>query len=159
MENGTQYGRECIATLLKLMEDYRDKLIIIFAGYRNEMENFQQSNPGLVSRIGYKINFPDYTLDELTEIFINLLYKNKLNITDDALNKLKEIIKDSSKVEGFGNARYINNVFQKVLIEHSKNVKDNEETDKFYLITEADVKYDKLIAGNKRKEIGFKFDS
>lgn len=139
------------------MEDYRDKLIIIFAGYRNEMENFQQSNPGLVSRIGYKITFPDYTLDELTQIFLNLLEKNNLKITDEGLNKLKGIIDKSSKFEGFGNARYINNVFQKVLIEHSKNVNIQAEDDSLYLITDKDINEDKLIVGDKRKEIGFKF--
>lgn len=139
------------------MEDYRDKLIIIFAGYRNEMENFQQSNPGLVSRIGYKITFPDYTLDELTQIFLNLLEKNNLKITDEGLNKLKGIIDKSSKFEGFGNARYVNNVFQKVLIEHSKNVNIQAEDDSLYLITDKDINEDKLIVGDKRKEIGFKF--
>lgn len=159
MRNGTQYGRECIATLLKLMEDYKDKLIIIFAGYRNEMENFQQSNPGLLSRIGYKISFPDYTIDELVQIFLNLVSKNKLNITDEALNKLREIIRASSKVEGFGNARYINNVFQKVLIEHSKNIKNGDNSGDFFIIKEADIKYDKLIAGNKKRGIGFKIEN
>lgn len=137
------------------MEDYRDKLIIIFAGYRDEMEHFQSSNPGLVSRIGYKINFPDYTIDELMQIFLNLLEKNKLKITDEALNRLREIIKTSSNIEGFGNARYINNVFQKILIEHSKNVVEEAEGEKLYLITENDIKSDKLIAGEKKKKIGF----
>jgi len=140
------------------MEDYRDKLIIIFAGYRDEMEHFQSSNPGLLSRIGYKITFPDYTLDELTQIFLNLLEKNNLKITPEALDKLKSIIEKSSKFEGFGNARYIHNVFQKVLIEHSKNTNIKAEDDSLYLITDKDINPDKLIVGDKKKAIWFKFE-
>lgn len=154
-EKGTQYGNECIATLLKLMEDYKDKLIIIFAGYEEEMKNFQASNPGLISRIGYKIKFPDYTLEELTQIYLNLLEKNNLEISNKALTKLQDIIKESSKCENFGNARYINTVFQKVLIEHAKNIEQNSEKNNLYQIVEEDVNYEKLMINNKKKKIGF----
>lgn len=153
--DGTQYGNECIATLLKLMEDYKDKLIIIFAGYEDEMKNFLDSNPGLVSRIGYKINFPDYTMEELTQIYTNLLEKNKLKITTKALSKLQEIIKKSSGYEDFGNARYINTIFQKVLIEHSKNIENKNKKTNLYQIVEEDINYERLIADNKQKKIGF----
>lgn len=152
---GAQYGIECIATLLKLMEDYKDKLIIIFAGYEDEMKNFLDSNPGLISRIGYKINFPDYTLEELTQIYINLLEKNKLKITAKALSKLQEIIRKSSDYEDFGNARYVNTLFQKVLIEHSKNIENKNKKTNLYQIVEEDINYEKLIAENKQKRIGF----
>lgn len=153
--DGAQYGNECIATLLKLMEDYKDKLIIIFAGYEDEMKEFLDSNSGLVSRIGYKINFPDYTIEELTQIYTNLLKKNNLKITTKALSKLQEIIKESSGYEDFGNARYINTVFQKVLIEHSKNIESKNKKNNLYQIVEEDINYEKLIADNKKKKIGF----
>lgn len=151
----SEFGSECIATLLKLMEDYRDKLIIIFAGYTDEMKEFIDANPGLLSRIGYNINFPNYSLEELTQIFLNLLQKNNLKITDKALEKLKLIIKESSSVENFGNARYINNIFQKVLIQHAKNTEKYKEKSDLYEITEEDIVYDKLIADNKQRKIGF----
>lgn len=154
-EKGTQYGNECIATLLKLMEDYKDKLIIIFAGYEEEMKNFQTSNPGLISRIGYKISFPDYTLDELTQIYLNLLQKNHLKIDSRALNKLQEVIKVSSSCENFGNARYINTIFQKILIEHAKNIEQKGKKSSLYEIVEEDIKEEKLIAQDKRRKIGF----
>lgn len=152
--DGAQYGNECIATLLKLMEDYKDKLIIIFAGYEDEMKNFVDSNQGLISRIGYKINFPDYTIEELTQIYINLLKKNNLEITTQALDKLQDIIREASKHENFGNARYINTVFQKILIEHSKNMDSNGD-ENLYKIDEQDINYEKLIDNNTRKKIGF----
>lgn len=151
----SEYGNECIATLLKMMEDYRDKLIIIFAGYKDEMREFIDANPGLLSRIGYTIQFPNYSLEELTEIFTNLLKKNNLKITDKALEKLKLIIKESSGIENFGNARYINNIFQKVLIQHAKNIEKSKAKVDLLEITEVDIIYDKLIADNKQRKIGF----
>lgn len=150
-----KFGNECIATLLKLMEDYKDKLIIVFAGYEDEMKNFQESNPGLVSRIGYKINFPDYNLEELTQIYLNLLEKNKLKINDKALKKVQEIIKESSYCENFGNARYINTMFQKILIEHAKNIESNIESNNLYEIVEEDIRKENLVVSHKKKKIGF----
>lgn len=153
--NVSEYGNECVATLLKLMEDYRDKLVIIFAGYKEEMDKFVKTNPGMASRIGYKIDFPDYTVEELTQIFLNLLEKNKLSITTDALEKIKKIINDSLKVENFGNARYINNMFQKILIEHAKNHELTNDESQLYIINEIDIDYEKLIAENTKRKIGF----
>lgn len=150
-----KFGNECIATLLKLMEDYKDRLIIVFAGYEDEMKNFQESNPGLVSRIGYKINFPDYNLEELTQIYLNLLEKNKLKISNKALKKVQQIIKDSSSCENFGNARYINTMFQKILIEHAKNIENNKENNNLYEIVEEDINEENLIVSQKKKKIGF----
>ena len=153
--HSAEYGTECVATLLKAMEDYKDKLIIIFAGYEDEMKKFLDSNPGLISRIGYKINFPDYTVEELTQMYLNLLKKNKLKITPKALSKLQEIIKVSSGYDDFGNGRYINNLFQKVLIEHSKNIENKNKKTNLYQIIEEDINHEKLIADNKNKKIGF----
>lgn len=151
---GMKYGEESISTILKAMEDYRDKLVIIFAGYKEEMDKFVRANVGLSSRIGYKINFADYSLEELMKIFLNLLEKNNLKITDGAKEKVEELIRDSSKIENFGNARYINSLFQKVLINHAKNI-DTKPENKLYIIDEDDIKDDmSAIDANKRK-IGF----
>lgn len=158
---GARFGNECIATLLKLMEDYKDKLIIVFAGYDEEMEEFLGSNPGLTSRIGYKIKFPDYSTEELIQIFLNLLHENNMDITKSALTKLENIIKISSKNKNFGNGRYIHNIFQKILIEHAKNIEKQDMNenlfliDDVFLITEEDINYDKLIFETKGKKIGF----
>ena len=159
--NKSDFGSECIATLLKLMEDYRDKLIVIFAGYNDEMKDFLESNPGLTSRIGYKIEFPDYSIDELVQIFMDLLHKNNMTVSEKAIEKLKPIIEKSSKNKNFGNGRYIRNIFQKILIEHARNLdeKNIDEnlflTDDVFLITENDINYEKLIVENKEKKAGF----
>ena len=162
VNNRADFGSECISTLLKLMEDYRDRLIVIFAGYNEEMKKFLSANPGLTSRIGYTIEFPDYSIEELIQIFLNLLHTNNMDITKAALEKVKEIIEISSKNQNFGNGRFIRNIFQKILIEHSKNIEeDNSDENLFFiddilLITEKDINYEKLIfEGENSRKIGF----
>ena len=71
------------------------------------------------------------------------------------MKKLQEIIKESSHNENFGNGRYINNIFQKVLIEHSKNIENMDNENSLYEIDEQDINYEKLVVDNKRKKIGF----
>lgn len=154
---GMKFGDECISTILKMMEDYKDKLIIIFAGYKEEMQKFASSNVGLNSRIGYTINFPDYTIDELLEIFGQLLERNNLKITEEALKEARLIVENAKEIENFGNARYINNMFQKILVSHAKNTDlTNKDDEKLYTITKDDIEPEKLLANtyNKRK-IGF----
>lgn len=151
---GMKYGEESISTILKAMEDYRDKLVIIFAGYKDEMDKFVRANVGLASRIGYKINFADYSLEELMQIFLNLLEKNNLKITDGAKEKVEELITDSSKIDNFGNARYINSLFQKVLINHAKNI-DTKPENQLYIINEDDIKNDMLANDANKRKIGF----
>jgi len=155
--DGMKFADECISTILKMMEDYRDKLIIIFAGYKEEMQKFASSNVGLNSRIGYTINFPDYTIEELVEIFKQLVNKDSLKITDDALDEARLIIEEAKKTENFGNARYINNMYQKILISHAKNTDLNsKEDEKIYTITKDDFEHDKLISNNyNKRKIGF----
>ncbi len=150
------YGDECIATLLKVMEDYKDKLIIIFAGYKDEMDEFEKANPGLYSRIGYNIDFPDFTIDELMKIYTNLVEDNNLTISDSAYTKLKKIVEDASRGKNFGNGRYIHNIFQKILIEHAKNVETNSQSKDMdiMLIDENDIVREKLIVKEEPK-IGF----
>jgi SpoVK/Ycf46/Vps4 family AAA+-type ATPase len=149
------FGDESLSTIIKTMEDYRDRLVIIFAGYKDEMEKFVTGNPGLSSRIGYQINFEDYTVDELIEIFMNLVAKNNLQMEDSAKDRLREIIENSIRVQNFGNARYINNIFQKALVNHAKNVDADEKLD-LYKLTEEDLKENLLAtSGKSKRPIGF----
>lgn len=150
------FASDCISTILKVMEDQRDNIIVIFAGYKNEMENFIKFNPGLQSRIGYKIEFDDYSNEELMQIFKNLLETNKFSITKEAEEKVKSIIEKSSRIENFGNGRYINKMYQDILILHANNMGDEKDKEKLMLITEQDIDEDKLIAKEKSsRKIGF----
>ncbi len=150
------FASDCISTILKVMEDQRDNIVVIFAGYKNEMENFIKFNPGLQSRIGYKIEFDDYSNEELMQIFENLLEKNNFKITKEAEEKVRNIIEKSSKIENFGNGRYINKMYQDILILHANNMGNEKDKEKLMLITEQDIDEDKLIAKEKSsRKIGF----
>lgn len=150
------FGAECIATILKTMEDNKKDLVIIFAGYEKEMKEFVDSNPGLKSRIGYDIKFNDYSIKELYGIFERLLEKNSLKISDKAKELVEEVIEESCKIENFGNGRYINNMFQNILIEHAKNTNESENEEQLYTINELDINKENLIAKSiKRNRIGF----
>ena len=113
------FGREAIATLLKRMEDDRDRLIVVLAGYTDEMAQFIASNPGLKSRFSRFIEFPDYSADELMEIFLSFAKKNQYVCTNGARRALRKRLEQevSSRDKDFGNARFARNLFERV-IEH-----------------------------------------
>jgi len=113
--NGQDYGQEAISTLLKRMEDYRDRLVVIIAGYKNEMQRFIDSNPGLQSRFNRYIDFPDYSPQELVDIFKMYMKKNQYTLADDAEEYLRESFDYvvEHKDRNFGNARFARNVFEK----------------------------------------------
>jgi SpoVK/Ycf46/Vps4 family AAA+-type ATPase len=113
--SGQDYGQEAISTLLKRMEDYRDRLVVIIAGYKDEMQRFIDSNPGLQSRFNRYIDFPDYSGLELTDIFKMYMKKNQYTLAPDAEDYLKERFEYAvaHKDRNFGNARYARNVFEK----------------------------------------------
>ena len=114
---GNDYGAEAIATLLKRMEDDRDRLVVILAGYTNEIKEFIDSNPGLQSRFNRYIKFEDYSAEELVEIFRSNLKKSKYRIKRDAFEWMQQYIKRkvTTKDENYGNARFIRNTFEKVV--------------------------------------------
>lgn len=113
--SGQDYGQEAISTLLKRMEDYRDRLVVIIAGYKDEMQRFIDSNPGLQSRFNRYIDFPDYSGSELADIFKMYMKKNQYTLSSDADAYLKQQFEYAvaHKDRNFGNARFARNVFEK----------------------------------------------
>lgn len=111
------FGKESISTLLKRMEDDRDRLVVILAGYTNDMKRFIDSNPGLQSRFNRYIEFPDYTADELLQIFEFNLKNNEYCISDEARAALAEQLQKcvDEKDERFGNGRFVRNLFEKTI--------------------------------------------
>ena len=111
------YGGEAIATLLKRMEDDRDRLIVVLAGYTNEMKQFINSNPGLQSRFSRYIEFPDYTAAELAKIFMMNAEKNQYTCDNDVRASIVSIMEGAvqNKDVNFGNARYVRNLFEKAI--------------------------------------------
>ncbi|MCL2041073.1 MAG: AAA family ATPase [Bacteroidales bacterium] len=111
------FGAEAIATLLKRMEDNRDRLVVILAGYTNEMKKFINSNPGLESRFNRYIEFPDYSADELYQIFDYNLKKCDYHLTNEVADILNAHFQQvvAAKDRNFGNARFVRNLFEKTL--------------------------------------------
>ena len=126
---GNDFGREAIETLLKLMEDNRDDLIVIVAGYNDPMERFITSNPGLESRFNRYFFFEDYNSEELYEIFDLMCQKSQYVLTDDAKEYAKEqfIMIYENRDENFGNARHVRNFFENIVTVHSDRVSSLEE--------------------------------
>ena len=114
---GNDYGQEAIATLLKRMEDDRDRLIVILAGYSEDMKQFIDSNPGLQSRFNRYIHFPDYTSDDLKSIFLLNAQKNQYKLTDECQKALSKLLLNAveHKDNKFGNGRFVRNLFEKAI--------------------------------------------
>ena len=144
-DNG--YNAEAIATLIQAMENYRDKLVVIFAGYTKEMQDFLNSNSGIVSRIGYTFEFDDYTTEELIEIFKGFVSKNGFEVTDDAIEYLSVIIDKNRNMKNFGNARFVRNIYEKSIIKHASRVKDKKQKKILKTITKEDISIDNLNLG------------
>jgi AAA+ superfamily predicted ATPase len=109
---GHDFGKEAVDELVKLMEDRRERLIVIVAGYKAEMAQFIQSNPGLVSRFKTTIDFPDYDDVELFEIFESLCAQAQLRLSVDAMVRVSELIAHLDRGKGFGNGRTMRNLFE-----------------------------------------------
>jgi len=116
---GSDYSAEAVAQLLKQMEDDRGDLIVILAGYNNDMQKFLDLNEGMRSRINKYIQFENYSIQETMEIFLLTLRKEALYITEEALKKLMLLVKKCCFATGFSNGRFVRNLFEKLLEEHS----------------------------------------
>jgi hypothetical protein len=106
------FGREAIDTLVKFMEDHRDDLAIVAAGYTEEMADLIDTNPGLKSRFTRTVTFPDYSTDELVTIFVRLGDKQHYFCSDDALSEVRRVVDAEPRSRGFGNARFVRNLFE-----------------------------------------------
>ena len=109
------FGSEAIETLIKRMEDHRDRLVVIVAGYPKLMHQFLDSNPGLRSRFSREIDFPDYTTDELVEITRAMAVAADYTMADDVDNALVVIFDKAHRDEGFGNGRFARNLFERAI--------------------------------------------
>lgn len=114
---GNDFGQEAVDTLLKRMEDYRDRLVVIVAGYPDEMRRFLESNPGLASRFSRNFEFDDYDPAELEGIFDIFLKDTNLRLSDSARGKLRVVLQVAYQGRGrtFGNGRLVRNLFEKIL--------------------------------------------
>lgn len=141
VDSGKDYGRIVLSTLVKEMEENKDNLIIIMSGYKKEMAEMVRVNAGLSDRINYKIDFKDYSVSELTDIFISLCNEEDYVVDELLLEYFKELMNNclSNKQQDFSNGRFVRNIFEKVKIKQAIRLSKQEN------ILEKDFKVIELV--------------
>ena len=120
------FGKEAIDTLVKMMDDNRERLVVILAGYSEDMKRFLNMNPGLNSRFSNIIKFPDYSTEQLMLIAEKFYTDQGYKLTDDACAELTNIFEQAKKSQTFGNGRYVRNIFEKTI--NAQAMRLNRET-------------------------------
>ena len=134
-DSSRDFGPEAVATLIKLMEDNKDDLVVIVAGYEKEMRHFIDSNPGLKSRFTTYIDFPDYTPEEMQQIFRSIAIRDQYLITEAATQKLMLLWEVSRDYANLGNGRAVRNVYEKVLRRQADRIIRCTQMDREALMT------------------------
>ena len=161
-KDGDKFGDEAIATLIKSMEDYKDELVVIVAGYEKEMQQFIDANSGIASRLGYKFNISDYSDEELLAIAQLRFETMGYSLETEVMAQLRDLIKEGMTYENFGNARFVVNLIQKIIIRHAKRSLTLPD-DALFILTKEDLiskeEVRKMLESENRTDvIGFKLN-
>lgn len=151
-ENERDYGQEAIEILLQAMENYRDDLVVIFAGYREPMKQFFQTNPGLASRVAHHIEFPDYTTDELIAIAYKMLDEEAYQFTDEAEAVFRQYLDERRQQPNFANARSVRNALERARLRHANRlVRQGGQVSREDLITlnAEEFRHSRVFAGSE----------
>lgn len=149
------FGQEAIDTILKAMEDHRDDLVVIVAGYTKPMEEFINSNPGLKSRFNKYIEFPDYSVDELEAIFYSNCDRYDYVVEEEAKKHIREMIvaKKMRKQENFANAREIRNMFEDIITNQARRVAELENpTQEEMMLLKSEDLTEEMSDGDEQKD-------
>ena len=121
IDGNTNYGKAAIATLIKEMEDNRDKFTVILAGYKNDMKRLLDSNEGFKSRIKEYLEFPNYSVSEMQEIFVSMAKSHNLTVSNEALERFAVRCVNEMRLPSFGNGRTARNILDEVIDKHAFN--------------------------------------
>ena len=160
VEDNRTYGAEAINTIVQEMENYRDEVIVIFAGYPEKMQEFLEQNEGLASRIAFHLNFPDYSPVELTQILDLMLEKSEYRMDERTREKCFSICADACREENYGNGRFVRNLLDHAIMrqadrlirEHQNGTLEKEEA---CLLTADDFEMIGLKKKPQSRQIGF----
>ncbi|NYI94004.1 SpoVK/Ycf46/Vps4 family AAA+-type ATPase [Streptomonospora nanhaiensis] len=119
------FGHEAVATLLKMMEDFRDDLVVVVAGYEREMTRFLASNPGVASRFPRHLTFADYTDDELTDIFRVMAADAGFTVAAETAARVRQVLRAAPRDESFGNARVVRNLLERAIALQARRVTED----------------------------------
>ncbi|ETP71355.1 AAA+ family ATPase [Lachnospiraceae bacterium JC7] len=159
---GNSFGTEAINTIVQEMENHRDDVIVIFAGYPDKMANFLDQNEGLRSRIAFHLDFPDYNSEELIDI-LKLMAKNRgLKLDDKTIEKCRDICEKACTEKEFGNGRFVRNLLEQAVLKQSqrlystyKDKKIPKESVEKLLVSDFDVNLSDACIKKKTHKIGF----
>ena len=150
-ENERDYGQEAIEILLQVMENNRDDLVVILAGYKDRMDTFYRANPGMSSRIAHHIDFPDYTQPELLAIAEKMVAAMNYRLDDAARAAMTEYIAHRVTQPHFANARSIRNALDRARLRQANRLFDNAgstlHAEQLMLIDAADIRASRVFAG------------
>ncbi len=152
-ENERDYGQESIEILLQVMENQRDDIVVILAGYKNRMDTFFRSNPGMASRIAHHIDFPDYTPDELLQIAELIAARMDYRFDEASVAAMREYIALRVQQPNFANARSIRNALDRARLRHASRLfagasnNASPEKDQLMLIAPEDIRASRVFRG------------
>ena len=152
-ENERDYGQESIEILLQVMENQRDDIVVILAGYKNRMDTFFRSNPGMASRIAHHIDFPDYTPDELLQIAELIAARMDYRFDEASVAAMREYIALRVEQPNFANARSIRNALDRARLRHASRLfadasnNASPEKDQLMLIAPEDIRASRVFRG------------
>ena len=149
-ENERDYGAESIEILLQVMENQRSDIVVVLAGYKDRMDVFFESNPGMQSRIAHHIDFPDYSLDELMLIAERMLARQHYNLSDDAVVAFRQLLTKRMTMPRFANARSVRNALERCRLRQADRlvaVGGTVGRDDLMRIEAADVRRSRHLSG------------
>jgi hypothetical protein len=151
------FGGEAVATLVKMMEDHRADLAVIVAGYKEPMWTFIRSNPGLRSRFTRYIEFPNYSADELAQIFVTMAVQAKVRTDDAVRERVIQVLAVAGGIEDFGNARYVRTLFEQAYANMAARAvaDDRIEAGELDAMVPADIPDAETPSGGRTHRIGF----
>ena len=157
------FGDEAINTIVQEMENHREETVVIFAGYPNEMQQFLDRNPGLSSRVAFRVEFDDYSTDELCDITRLMLEKKKISITDAAMNKLKAYYEVARESNDYGNGRFVRKLLEEAEMNLAQRLYELDKTEitteLLTTIEECDIPENSESKKNTKKNpIGFRVE-
>jgi SpoVK/Ycf46/Vps4 family AAA+-type ATPase len=152
------FGNEAIATLVKAMEDHRDDLAVIVAGYEDEMSAFVGSNPGLRSRFKTYVDFPDYTATDLAEIFERFARESGIGLADGVTEKAARIFSQMVESKYFGNARFARSLFERAYARMAVRAAEDGlvRVDELVALAPDDVGWEEDTLLRETRRIGFR---
>ncbi|HTW39195.1 MAG TPA: AAA family ATPase, partial [Steroidobacteraceae bacterium] len=152
-ENERDYGQEAIEILLQVMESQRDDLVVILAGYKDRMETFFRSNPGMSSRVAHHIDFPDYTPQELLAIARLMLEQMQYRLSTPADGALREYIEKRRAQPHFANARSIRNALDRARLRQASRLFERNgvaiSRQELETIEESDIRASRVLKGGR----------